>query len=106
MRVVRKVVRVVRKVVSTCLCSRCFSQAAAVPEEEDGPLTIEDIKGWFERCVKPLYTDDSSPTWNQVLDSAQEHFNMEFHNGMTEEARTADSIIYSLHTAAERQACV
>ena len=79
----------------------CFSQAAAVPEEEDDPYpTEEDISGWFERNMKPLYTDDSSPTINQVLDHAQIQFEMEFHAGMTDEERAVSDILHRLHRAA------
>jgi hypothetical protein len=53
--------------------------------------------------MKPLYTDDSSPTWNQVLDHAQEQFDMEFHADMTDEERAVSDILYRLHKAAERE---
>ena len=76
----------------------------AAPEEEDDPYpTEEDISGWFERCVKPAYTDDSSPTINQVLDHAQIQFEMEFRAGMTDEERAVSDILHRLHRAALRR---
>jgi hypothetical protein len=60
----------------------------------------EDISGWFERNMKPLYTDDSSPTINQVLDHAQIQFEMEFRAGMTDEERAVSDILHRLHRAA------
>ena len=50
--------------------------------------------------MKPAYTDDSSPTINQVLDHAQIQFEMEFHAGMTDEERAVSDILHRLHRAA------
>ena len=80
-----------------------YWNAEALEEEDDPYPTEEDISGWFERCVKPAYTDDSSPTINQVLDHAQIQFEMEFHAGMTDEERAVSDILHRLHRAGERE---
>jgi hypothetical protein len=72
----------------------------ASAEDDNKPKAVDDVKQWFDNVILPQFTPNSGPSWNWVLDLAEDKYGVHF---VPNQNMTLHDTLYKLYNKSWKQ---